>query len=348
MLIKHLAPALLLAASPLHAEVTSSPPEQQIPVLAQGEGRQVAESLAHALETSYTDLTVGARYAAKLRASAGSGAYDQGNWKDLSEWINADLESVQRDGHLHLFATAPSNGPVFISPSEHGPHDPQTDAPRWLAPGIAYLRYHGFPGWNETNKATETFLRKYSGAKAVIFDMRDNSGGGLSEMDRLFAKLYAQPTALVRMQINRAVEERDGAMVLSDHDTLRTVPAPEGLILRDHWAIPDEPATPWRSAKVYVLTGRHTMSAAEHFALAMKRTGRAVLVGQPTRGANHFGGEVQLTEHFAAFIPVGRTYDQDTGLDWEGTGVAPDVACDEDKALKVALSLAKASLKAKP
>jgi C-terminal processing protease CtpA/Prc len=81
------------------------------------------------------------------------------------------------------------------------------------------------------------------------------------------------------------------------------------------------------------------MSAGEHFALAMKRTHRAVLIGQPTRGANHFGGDLQLTEHFAAFIPVGRTFDPDTGRDWEGNGVAPDITCPEDTALDRALAL---------
>ena len=43
---------------------------------------------------------------------------------------------------------------------------------------------------------------------------------------------------------------------------------------------------------------------------------------------------------YAAFVPVGRTFDPDTGQSWEGTGVAPDVAVPADKALDEALKLA--------
>ena len=43
---------------------------------------------------------------------------------------------------------------------------------------------------------------------------------------------------------------------------------------------------------------------------------------------------------YAAFIPVGRTFDPDTGESWEGTGVKPDVAVPADKALGEALKLA--------
>ena len=47
---------------------------------------------------------------------------------------------------------------------------------------------------------------------------------------------------------------------------------------------------------------------------------------------------------YAAFIPVGRTFDPDTGQSWEGTGVAPDVAVPSDKALDEALRLAGAGV----
>jgi C-terminal processing protease CtpA/Prc len=72
----------------------------------------------------------------------------------------------------------------------------------------------------------------------------------------------------------------------------------------------------------------------------MKSTGRATLIGEPTAGANHFGGPASLNEHFAVWMPVGRTYDIETGKDWEGGGVAPDVAVDPRQALVVALEKA--------
>ena len=39
-------------------------------------------------------------------------------------------------------------------------------------------------------------------------------------------------------------------------------------------------------------------------------------------------------------MPVGRTYDIKTGKDWEGEGIAPDIAADPKRALVVALEKA--------
>ena len=106
-----------------------------------------------------------------------------------------------------------------------------------------------------------------------------------------------------------------------------------------HRAIPAE-ATPLRKAKVFLLVSNKTASAAEHFSLAMKSTGRGTLIGEATAGANHFGGPTELNEHFTVWMPVGRTYDVKTGKDWEGDGVAPDIATDPRQALVVALEKA--------
>ena len=91
-----------------------------------------------------------------------------------------------------------------------------------------------------------------------------------------------------------------------------------------------------------LLTSSSTASAAEHLALALKRTGRATLVGETTAGAGHYGRPIPV-RRYSVFVPFGRTYDPQAGQGWEGTGVAPDVATPADRALEVALSLAAAS-----
>jgi C-terminal processing protease CtpA/Prc len=64
------------------------------------------------------------------------------------------------------------------------------------------------------------------------------------------------------------------------------------------------------------------------------------LVGETTHGAGNYGRPVSLPGGYAAFIPLGRTFDPDTGQGWEGTGVTPDVAVPADQALDKALELA--------
>ena len=59
----------------------------------------------------------------------------------------------------------------------------------------------------------------------------------------------------------------------------------------------------------------------------MRRQVRLDIVDEP----------VKVGDKFDVFIPVGRTFDPDTGKDWEGTGVAPDVAVPARDALVEAL-----------
>lgn len=46
---------------------------------------------------------------------------------------------------------------------------------------------------------------------------------------------------------------------------------------------------------------------------------------------------------YAAFVPNGRTFDPDTGIGWEGSGIEPDIAVPADDALAEALRLVGAS-----
>ena len=155
-------------------------------------------------------------------------------------------------------------------------------------------------------------------------------------MDAIFPDLFARPTALVTMDTRAAVERGNGSP-LDDSPTLTREPAGDDLVRRVHRAIPHPTETRLFDAKVFVLTSGFTGSAAEHFALALKRSGRATLIGAATGGAGHYGGMRRIGRRFAAFVPVGRTYDPDTGKGWEGEGVAPDVAVPAREALAEAL-----------
>jgi len=151
----------------------------------------------------------------------------------------------------------------------------------------------------------------------------------------IFSYLFARETLLVGMD-TRTAAERNGGNPLGELTSLRNASAPESVIRRMHYAIPGARATPLRRAQMFVLTSRRSGSAAEHFALSMKRTGRATLIGEPTAGAGHYGRMVDFGG-YAAFIPVGRTYDPDNNQGWEGRGVAPNVEIPADRALDEAL-----------
>ena len=336
-------PVAAQAGSPAPAAGKESPGDSaaalaSIPVEA-GEGRAVATTLADQLVKSFVFREQAEGYAAMLRKNAGAGRYDSGARGDVAKLMSEDLQAVHKDGHLRVLM-ARGDGPRARGGSAGGPPQgfpPLIQAAKTIAPGIGYIRFTAFFGSDQEVAGVRKWLAENKDAKTLIFDLRNHHGGGLDEQDAIFSYLYADKTPLVRMALAKSVFEERGSPIQSG-PTLQF--APEGdKMVATHVAIPGED-TALRKATVYVLTSNRSASAAEHFALALKSTGRATLIGEATAGANHFGGPSRLNANFAVWMPVGRTYDIKTGKDWEGAGIAPDVAVDPKDALVVALEKA--------
>jgi hypothetical protein len=335
---KFLAAAAIAVGGTALAQTQPARPAIAEQALEQGEGRAVAEKLADKLAKNFVTDEQGGRYAAMLRANAAAGKYDSGTHRELAERMSDDLMAVQKDGHLRVRPTDPQERGT--SGARTGPprdFPPLIQSAKTIAPGIAYIRFTAFFGTEEEVSAVREFMRQNRDAKTIIFDLRNHHGGGLAEMDQIFPWLYAAKTPLVTLEMRRPVYDREGSP-FGEGPTLENK-VDENHARTVHYAIPGE-ASPLRDAKVYLLVSNATASAAEHFSLAFKSTGRATLIGEATAGANHFGGTEDIGDHFSAFIPVGRTFDIKTGKDWEGDGIAPDIAVDPKLALVVALEKA--------
>lgn len=340
--------AALFAAAPAQPQLPSSAPKQvaiarPLPPgaeepLTEGEGRAIADKLAEELTDNFVYAHDGKRYAEMLRANAKAGRYDMGTRQELAERMTADLQMVQKDGHLHVAVAEDEGGERgggAVGIPKHWP--PLIQSARWIAPGIAYIRFTAFMSTDEEIAAVRSFMREHREAKTFIFDLRNHHGGQLGEMDEIFPYLFSEKTALATMEMRRSVADREGPPF--GQSPSQELAKDDNYVRATHYALPNE-ATPARDARVYLLTSNRTASAGEHFSLAMKSTGRATLIGEATAGANHFGGMTEIGEHFAAFVPVGRTFDTKTGKDWEGDGIAPDIAVDPKQALVVALEKA--------
>jgi hypothetical protein len=319
-------------ASP--AAAPASNPES-IP-LETGEGRKVATTLADELLKTFVIPTNAKDYSAMLRANADAGRYDTGTRGELAKRLTDDMLAVHKDGHLHveiLNANGTSGGRVGGKPLP-----PLIQSAKWIAPGIAYIRPSAFKSTPEEVAAFKAFMEEHKEAETIIFDLRNHHGGRLGEMDVIFPYLFAEKTPLVKMEMARSVYDENGSPFGADGPTLSVEKGAE-TITTTHFAVPG-PVTPLRTAKVFLLVSNASASAAEHFSLAMKSTGRGTLIGEATAGANHFGGGVELNDHFGVWMPFGRSYDIKTGKDWEGGGIQPDIAVDPKLALVKALELA--------
>jgi hypothetical protein len=336
-----LASATLAAALPaaVQAAQDSAAPAAEAPAapMDAAERKAVIEDLAAKLQSRFVFPEVGAKYAAMLREKLAAGAYDQiTDPSAFGKAVTADIQAVASDGHLRLRPLEEWRG---------GPRPAAGQAPRsfgltelkMIGP-VAYLSYSGFDGDKADIAKARGFLLAHAGEiRAVVIDSRDNHGGGLDEMNALLPLFFDRQTTLVRMD-TRA----DSADDAPDFTGLVRRPSPPEFVRNDHVVEPDTAETRLRKVPLYYLVSHKTASAAEHLALAFKHTHRAVLIGETTRGAGHYGGVEKIGERFGAFIPIGRTYDPDTGWDWEGKGVAPDIAVPADQALDEALKQARA------
>lgn len=329
-----LIPVSAQATSPSTSPVHKSGDVSAI-ALQPGEGRQFAEKFATEIASNFVFPEQGAAYAAMLRKNAAAGRYDTGTRGELAKRVNDDLMAVHKDGHLNVSVTRPKDGE---DGGDGGPKlPPLIQSARTIAPGIGYIRFSAFFGSEEEMAGLRKWLAENKDAKTLIFDLRNHHGGGLEEQDAIFGYIYDKQTPLLRMAMAKSIYEKFGSPM--GNATSLNFAVEGDKMIATHTALPVE-NTPLRKAKVYLLVSNKTASAAEHFALALKSSGRATLIGEATAGANHFGGPAEITDHFNVWMPVGHTYDIKTGADWEGTGVAPDISVDPKLALVTALEKA--------
>jgi hypothetical protein len=290
--------------------------------------------LAHDLEDFYVFPPVGAWYALRLRRNLEIGLYcGISDPAEISKRLTSDMKAVSEDLHLRVRPVQPAL-PAHASPPD------AVEGAKWVAPGVAYIRFNLFPGTPETITATERFMREHVTARAIIIDGRENHGGGADEINIMLPYFFATPTKLMDMEASEKVVKAQGFPV-SEDAFFRRVKAPPGMVRFEHVINPNPSEHRLLKAKVFYLTSTAgTGSAGEVLAFALKLTHRGTLVGEHTRGMDHFGNFLPLGEGLEVFLPMGRTFDPATGKDWEGAGVLPDVLTPADKALDVALKLA--------
>ena len=177
-----------------------------------------------------------------------------------------------------------------------------------LHPGnVGYVKLDWFPDPASCHDIAEAVMQHLNETDAVIFDLRDCTGG-YPEMVRWMAGwLFDHPVAWYNPRTTSPAE------------SMTDSPVPGSRLA-------DKP--------VFVLTSSRTFSGAEHFTYDLKQLKRATIVGETTSGASHAGPAAPL-RHIA---------DTETKPVWEGVGVEPDVRVNAANALETAEKLAMAAI----
>ncbi|MGY0489471.1 S41 family peptidase [Streptomyces sp. WG-D5] len=263
-----------------------------------------------------------------LRRRLAEGAYDVDDAGELARLVTADLQSVNGDRHLRL---KHHGEPVPAEQGEATLHAMRRDfdtslggAPRvqLLDGGVAVVELAPmlFPlDWSV--EPLGAVLSLASRARALIVDLRGNRGG--------------DPDAVAFVC----------SYLLDERTHLNTMYWREGERHEQSWSLPYVPGSRFGGSKpLYVLCSGNTFSAAEELAYNLQQLGRAVVVGESTRGGAHPCNGWTVHPHLEATVPVGRAINPVSGTNWEGTGVQPDLPCAAADALDRAHAQALARL----
>lgn len=292
---------------------------------------RVVGRVAGLLDSIYVSPELGKRMNDSLRARLARGAYDRyPNGPGLSIRLNADLDEIAHDQHLRLWYSArrqpratPAKPAAAPSPEEIARERRELDEnncgfrkAEQLDGNVGYLRLDEFPDpalCGSTAEAAMTFL---AGTRALIIDLRENSGGKPAMVALVASYLFDRSTHL------------------NDLWTRHTDSTQE------FWTRDSVAGRRFGGNKpVYVLTSAHTFSAAEEFAYDLQALKRATIVGETTAGGAHPASEGRIDDHFVLLVPWGKAINPVTGTNWEGVGVVPDIKVPASEAVAAALRL---------
>ncbi|WP_019028299.1 S41 family peptidase [Colwellia piezophila] len=187
---------------------------------------------------------------------------------------------------------------------------------------IGYIDFWGLDELNEVSRArAENTLALVSEVDALIFDLRNN-GGGSAEMVQLISSYFFDS----KTHLNSFYSRMTGTT-------------------SEFWTFDKINGVKKPNLPLYILTSKHTFSAAEEFAYNFKHLKRATIVGEQTKGGANPWQYFELGDGFRAAIPIAKAVNPITKSNWEAVGVKPHVDTVSHKALEVAYKMALIEIK---
>ncbi len=268
----------------------------------------------------YLDEDKAIQTAGFVRDRLAAGSYEALRGEAFCTLVTDDLQRVTSDKHLRLLW---SDEPQEVDGAEED-EEFFAELARAENQGIRRVeRLSGDIGYIGTTLVAEpadaatmisAAMALVANTKALILDLRDNRGGSTYGMAYWCSFFFPEGESVHLTDVYRRTTGQT----------------------QQFWTLPYVPGARYLHRPVYVLTGPVTFSGAEDLAYNLKVHNRAMLVGESTRGGANPTGYYPLTEHITVTVPYARSINPVTGGDWEGVGVAPDLAVPVDEALDVA------------
>lgn len=276
------------------------------------------------LEAHYVFPAVAAKLADVLRGRLESGAYADADDAGFATLVTADLQSVNGDPHLRLRHHADpvaDDGDAAMN-SEDFRIEAELEgfgiaAVRRLPGNVGYLDTTMLYPAELAGPAISAAMTLLATTDALLLDVRRNRGGSPGTSALL-------QTYLVDEQVHYLdIYEREG-----DKTT-------------QMWTLPYVPGPRFGGTKpIWVLTGPRTFSGGEDLAFSLQQQGRAKTVGEATRGGAHPREQYKVDTYLDVTVSIARSLHPETGENWEGVGVRPDLPVAAEQAFDTAYALA--------
>jgi hypothetical protein len=289
------------------------------------ETRSVVEALIKQVKRHYVFPQTAQEIAVHLRNELNGGRYDHVSTPaSIVNNLNQTLYKCANDKHLQIcYSETPVPDPVSVdepSPEERWIGIAKMKSSNFgververLPCNIGYIEIRNFHSIEHTRPSIAAAMALVAHADCLIIDLRRNDGGDPETVAFMSSYLFNK-----KVHLNNMYWRADDK--LEEFWTQEVVPGERYGDVKD----------------VFVLIGKFTFSAAEEFSYNLQNLKRATLVGERTRGGAHPCDMFKVTDHFKAYIPIGRAINPVSGTNWEGSGVVPDMDVPEALALEFA------------
>lgn len=188
---------------------------------------------------------------------------------------------------------------------------------------VGYIDFRMFASPDQAGETAIAAMNFLAYCEAIIVDLRRNGGGEPAQIQLISTYFFPEPVHLNDLY-TRATDS-------TEH----------------YWTLPYVPGPKPVDADLYILTSSRTFSGAEEFTYNMKNLKRATVIGETTGGGAHPTMTRIVQQDYLLRVPFARAVNPVSKTNWEGTGVAPDIAVPAEQAFDKAYVLALERLAAK-
>lgn len=280
-------------------------------------GKQKQEflnDLIFSFENEFLWKAKGENIARQLRSKIDNGEYAAISKASLFvETLNRDLYILSSDLHLKvsLYQAKPAKSSESIESISQ-----EVFQKGQIADRTYYLKFDEFPPLDSTlKKEIDELMSSLENPKAIIIDLRDNSGGADETVNYLIGYFFDKKKKLA---------------------TSYQWNAPP----KEIWALPKDQSESLSKAKLIILSSQSTFSAAEIFTQRLQLHDKAIVIGEPTPGAAHRTMTYLMSDIFLLHWPYEESLHSREELDIEGIGIIPDYLVHYNDARKIAIKYA--------